>query len=197
MKVQVCLQVATSIPPARCNVHLFWWILLWNYPKYNHVFLRTNVYHSKNPFYNLVTRFITWNKWHYMARNILSIVSNIILLWVCQIQLSLLSIIGLNSDRFLSRSSLCRIYLTKYLAAFSFNIVKWALNISNRYKMIFEIFNTLLSIWFCVWILPTCVSNKHVSLWIAVNKLKMISTNDCDNSDSNFKLNWAQISCHF
>ena len=83
-------------------------------------------------FNDLVTRLITWNKWHYMARNILSIVSNIILLWVCQIQLFLLSIIGLNSDRFLSRNSSYRIYLTKYLEAFSLNIVilidiKWFL----------------------------------------------------------------------
>ena len=137
MKVQVCLQVATSNPPAGCNVHLFWWILLWNYPKYNHVFLRTNVYHSKNPFYNLVTRFITWNKWHYMARNILSIVSNIILLWVCQIQLYLLSIIESNSDRFLSRNSLYRIYLAIYLAEFSLNVSRYFI-LYFRYDFVYE-----------------------------------------------------------
>ena len=74
-------------------------------------------------FNDLVTRLITWNKWDYMARNILSIVSNIILLWVCQIKLYLLSIIGLNSDRFLSRNSLYRIYVTIYPTAFSLNIV--------------------------------------------------------------------------
>ena len=74
-------------------------------------------------FNELVTRLITWNKWHYMARNILSIVSNIILLWVCQIQLSLLSIIGLNSDRFLSRYSFNNLYPTMNLTVFCLNIV--------------------------------------------------------------------------